>query len=604
MDPGTALAVISLSFEVFAGCIKGFVIVSNAHNLGKDASYLRTMLNLEEYRFTQWAAKVNLLQPSGTIVPRLNQALASNLMGQLNSLLQADKISERYKLHLLKDPPAQLPLSSSHDYLTAPPNVLSVAVSDETRGEILAKANLIQSKNSLPKRLWWAAIDKAKFESLVKDVRTIVEGLWALLDPIQQDEVISNIRLVLSTVVEISKDIKGLRELQTALKDSQIGSRANVALSTAAGLKAATIQLENQDTLEGDELEQKFMAVALGPRESSLGTGLRRDIILPPLSEHLLTNPVWKTDKSCVGTARYCDAPVLVEYKHVSMRMRSKLKVRVENLAVLLSTAKDPDFLTLHCLGFFEDTARCCFVLVYAYPTPLDGEAEPYRGSVSPPISLLNLLRDSKFRPPSVTARLKLGLDISRTLLAFHTAGWLHKDIRSENILFFPTREQDAGTPELLSRPYLAGFGFSRANSPTEISEQPSADPLRDIYRHHHALGDPSTSFEKYMDLYSLGTIMIEIAEWRPLKQVVQKCVDVATIGAGVISLERIAEIGPWLVKEKVKKGVVDFRMGEIFGRVVGRLLVGEDIEVPDTDGRTETPVLKEAVQNLEKCVL
>lgn len=603
MDPGTVLAVVSLSFEVFAGCIKGFVMVSNAHNLGKDASYLRTMLNLEEYRFTQWAVKVNLLQPDAAIAPRLNQALASNLMGQLNSLLQADKISERYKLHLLADRPIKLPSSPTQDDL--PQNVLSVAVSDETRGEILAKAKLIQSKNSLPKRLWWAAFDKAKFEGLVQDVRAIVQGLWALLDSIQQDEVTSSIQQVLSTVVEISKDVKGLQELQTVLKESRVGSRTSVSLSTAAGLKAATIQLGTQDIPRDDEMEQRFMATALGPSKPKSGLALRQDIILPPLIPTLLTDIVTKEANPSVGTALYCNAPVLVEYKSVSLRMRSKLRFRVENLAVLLSTAKDPEFLTLNCLGFFEDTAKSCFVFVYAYPAYLSEGIGSQSRKISQPVSLHDILRDPKFRQPSATTRLRLGLDISRTLLAFHTAGWLHKNIRSENILFFPAHEQDASTPEFLSRPYLTGFGFSRYDSPTEISEQPSADPLHDIYRHHCALGDPSTSFEKYMDLYSLGTVMIEIAEWRPLKHVVQKCVDVATKGVEVVSLEKIAKIGPWLIKEKVRKGVVDFRMGEIFGRAVGEFLEGESVEPLDADtNRTEIAVLEEAVRNLEKCVL
>lgn len=33
LDPGTALAVVSLTFQAFAGCVKGFVLLSTAHNL-------------------------------------------------------------------------------------------------------------------------------------------------------------------------------------------------------------------------------------------------------------------------------------------------------------------------------------------------------------------------------------------------------------------------------------------------------------------------------------------------------------------------------------------------------------------------------------------
>jgi hypothetical protein len=64
MDPSTALAVVSLSFQVFGGIIKGFTLLSKAHNLGRDATLLQTMLCVEESRFIQWARAVELLKNS------------------------------------------------------------------------------------------------------------------------------------------------------------------------------------------------------------------------------------------------------------------------------------------------------------------------------------------------------------------------------------------------------------------------------------------------------------------------------------------------------------------------------------------------------------
>ncbi|KFX94450.1 hypothetical protein V490_04350 [Pseudogymnoascus sp. VKM F-3557] len=61
MDPGTVLAITSLGFQVFAGCIRGFVLESTAQNLGPDASLLRTQLGLAEWHFMQWAEKVGLI---------------------------------------------------------------------------------------------------------------------------------------------------------------------------------------------------------------------------------------------------------------------------------------------------------------------------------------------------------------------------------------------------------------------------------------------------------------------------------------------------------------------------------------------------------------
>lgn len=61
--------------------------LSDAHNLGQDASILRTMLNLEEYRFSQWAKTVGLTRPDAGLSPQLNQTLTSELIGQLLLLL-------------------------------------------------------------------------------------------------------------------------------------------------------------------------------------------------------------------------------------------------------------------------------------------------------------------------------------------------------------------------------------------------------------------------------------------------------------------------------------------------------------------------------------
>lgn len=587
LDPGTVLAVVSLTFQAFAGCVKGFVLLSTAHNLGKDASLLRTLLNLEEYHFTQWARKVGLTEPGARLDPRLNQSLAAELMRQLEILLSTDKIRERYKMELVADLPTDVTRLDKPSDDASALGVLGQVVSDATRGEILARAKLIQSKNSLPKRLWWAAVDKNRFEDLVRDVRAIVQGLWALLDSFQQDDVMSRIQQVLSVVIEVSKDVTGLRDLQTALKSSaDETTRDNGSLAASAGIKAVRVEL--QDDGSSSSLAQSV------PIIQPLGRS-RRDILLKPLSRRLLTKFVPKSSNASIGVGFFAGEPVLVEFKSVIPKLKSKLKTRVENLAVLLSTPKDPSFFTLHCLGFFEDGDR--FAFIFQYPTiPTNFPTALH------PVSLLDLLRDPTMQP-SVTARIRLTLNLCSTLLALHTAGWLHKDFRSENILFFPSHQSSSPVPSrnFLSKPYLTGFTFSRMDSLTEISEQPSADPLSDIYRHPQALGDPSVSFEKYMDIYSLGVVMVEIAEWRALKTLVRKFVDITSDGVD-IPLSALAGVGPWLVREKVGSGAVDFRMGEVFGRAVERFLgdgVSKDVGV---DGKEPRELLRGFVEELKRC--
>jgi hypothetical protein len=88
MDPDTVLAVTSLGFQVFAGRIRGFVLLSTAQNLGFDASLLRTQLGLEEWHFMQWAEKVGLISKDRKFKsakveemdPKFNEKLALKLM--------------------------------------------------------------------------------------------------------------------------------------------------------------------------------------------------------------------------------------------------------------------------------------------------------------------------------------------------------------------------------------------------------------------------------------------------------------------------------------------------------------------------------------------
>ena len=81
MDPGTALAVVSLSFQLFAGCVKGFILISDAQNLGKDAALERMKLMLQEYRLVEWARAINLDSPQDDGSPGLNKHLAALMLG-------------------------------------------------------------------------------------------------------------------------------------------------------------------------------------------------------------------------------------------------------------------------------------------------------------------------------------------------------------------------------------------------------------------------------------------------------------------------------------------------------------------------------------------
>ncbi|KAF7937476.1 uncharacterized protein EAE98_001790 [Botrytis deweyae] len=604
MDPGTALAVVSLSFQVFGGIIQGFTLLAKAHNLGRDATLLHTMLRVEESRFIQWARAVGLLKDSdlqsgesdgnnhehdtvitqndsgaigeGSIAalsvadeaslvqiqvdPRLNYTLASQLMAQLQVILTTDGLRQRYKLDLVEMPDtlAGSNTTSSIEKTETATTVLEKLVPDTLRQRILFRARLVQQKSHLPKRLWWAAVDKQKFENMVCDVRGIVNGLWNLLDPVQREDSSAMLRQILAGVIQISQSVSELRALQqSGLADSNITpTYADDVVSLAADLKLKRIEIKDI------ELAGKTEAPTI-------------PVTLSAMNRRMLTNVTQISINVNVAQGFYDGQPVWIEYKDVPQRLKSKLTSRVKNLALLLALTKNPSFHTLRCQGYLEEEAR--FVFIYQWP---ESSISQISSETRFAMSLTELIRDPKtFASISVTDRLQVARELCKTLLAFHTAGWLHKDIRSDNVMFF--RENG------WSMPYVTGFSFARQDSPSEISEQPSKEPLADIYRHPHALGEPSTSFQKHMDMYSLGLLLLELAEWKALKHIVAKCVEVRKVDSNVgVRLDNIAEIPKWLDKHVVATGKLNFRMGDIYADVAHTCLkygMTSAEECPDT---------------------
>ncbi|KAF7930904.1 hypothetical protein EAE99_004154 [Botrytis elliptica] len=604
MDPGTALAVVSLSFQVFGGIIQGFTLLAKAHNLGRDATLLHTMLRVEESRFIQWARAVGLLKDSdlqsgesdgnnhehdtvitqndsvaiseGSIAapsvadeaslvqiqvdPRLNHTLASQLMAQLQVILTTDGLRQRYKLDLVEMPDtlAGSNTTSSIEKTETATTVLEKLVPDTLRQRILFRARLLQQKSHLPKRLWWAAVDKQKFENMVCDVRGIVNGLWNLLDPVQREDSSAMLRQILAGVIQISQSVSELRALQqSGLADSNITpTYADDVVSLAADLKLKRIEIKDI------ELAGKTEAPTISATLSAM-------------NRRMLTNVTQISINVNVAQGFYDGQPVWIEYKDVPQRLKSKLTSRVKNIALLLALTKNPSFHTLRCQGYLEEEAR--FVFIYQWP---ESSISQISSETRFAMSLTELIRDPKtFASISVTDRLQVARELCKTLLAFHTAGWLHKDIRSDNVMFF--RENG------WSMPYVTGFSFARQDSPSEISEQPSKEPLADIYRHPHALGEPSTSFQKHMDMYSLGLLLLELAEWKALKHIVAKCVEVRKVDSNVgVRLDNIAEIPKWLDQHVVATGKLNFRMGDIYADVAHTCLkygMTPAEECPDT---------------------
>ncbi|KAL8859563.1 MAG: hypothetical protein Q9178_003962 [Gyalolechia marmorata] len=207
------------------------------------------------------------------------------------------------------------------------------------------------------------------------------------------------------------------------------------------------------------------------------------------------------------------------QYSHDTQRV---IDERVKQLATLLSIKdKSPLFNAPSCLGYtYDDTNdERRHALVYKVEIPPDSR---YLG--------LCTLRDTlktTYPIPSLAKRFALASTLADSLFYLHAVSWLHKGIRSDNILFIRyqntaiNHEPNNRTAANISYPILSGFDYARPDLIDEQSFRNTKTPSHDLYSHPDLLRFRTKRSRKCHDMYSLGLIFIEIALWRPIEEIV-----------------------------------------------------------------------------------
>ncbi|KFY81684.1 hypothetical protein V500_11180 [Pseudogymnoascus sp. VKM F-4518 (FW-2643)] len=230
------------------------------------------------------------------------------------------------------------------------------------------------------------------------------------------------------------------------------------------------------------------------------------------------------------------------------------LQKQIQELAKVTCIKEKPsEFRVLDCLGAFKDKQNFRYGFVYSLPSHLQTMLVKDRrpGDISErrkPISLLMHIENTINCIPrglDLGSRIALARQLAQSLLVLHAAGWVHKNICSQSIIFFLDRSYNGSGPSTTGRldyknPYLCGFGQSRpahgpekpqANAqagpggaqriiPKTYIDQPRKQLKRlkaSLYQHPAKRYDPKTYYEPSFDLYSLGCVLLEIALWQPL---------------------------------------------------------------------------------------
>ncbi|EGS20518.1 uncharacterized protein CTHT_0023500 [Thermochaetoides thermophila DSM 1495] len=535
MDPlsvaGLAIGVASIGLQVYTHCVQGIQLLVTAANFPEDCRYLNLRLRMEQQRLFAWSETSGLLALDANDRQKILESNTFILHRQtvLDLLVQVECLFKEFREQQIRY--RRLQTIPDDDHILQQPEKDAAEASfplPTRRRDFIKKAmqSLKASSKEGALRLRWASFDKAAFELLLAKFSALNDSMTNILDARLQVEIHHTVQDTNRGVLQLHHKIADLSRLVMAL---------NLKLETSSALPVSPMAMAqkraNADSLQFLSQLAKFKA---------FNESIESDNKAAPLDEATAISMIELGSAGEDVDLPRCDAilrlpdgqarKVWVEWKEYDRQRpgdmsppKEVIVERVWKLAALLNHKPKPDaFRTPHCLGFFdkagdgnadddEDILNMRLGLVFE--RPLDNDLDQNL----PPISLRELLQLPG--KPRVTERVKLAHAISNCLLYLHAVNWLHKGLRSHNIIFF---RKTNGTIDY-SKPYLSGFDFSRPARPDEMTDFPGDNAEHNLYRHPHAQSpnpEQRQRFKRSFDIYSLGVLMVEIAHWAPIERV------------------------------------------------------------------------------------
>lgn len=356
---------------------------------------------------------------------------------------------------------------------------------------MIEKALAVAAKSNIyPRRLRLLTLDPSKFENLISNLRLLNDSILTFLNSHQQKR---HTELQERTFVQVLETNNRLDDLQSLLQSFQV-SLSPPSQST-------------EDRRRQMELAQfKMLSMAISEAAKSKSSNIEFLFSTKPLSlEEIHFTEQDDTSARNVSTGKYGGSPIWIEWRDCThLPMSPSINVvrdRIANLAVLLQGARTlKDFNVPACLGYVDFPTEDRIGLVFR-PRQADHSGIP--------LSLYELL---KSRPkPSLTVRIQLARTIATSLWYLHAANWMHKGLRSGNIVF-----EDAAN---ICSPLLAGFDYSRPAEAGEGTDKATENRIHELYRHpavqFDVPRDGNYGFRKLHDVYALGVVLFEIGTWQ-----------------------------------------------------------------------------------------
>ncbi|WKT48772.1 Prion-inhibition and propagation, HeLo domain [Fusarium oxysporum f. sp. vasinfectum] len=604
MDPvslaGLALGVASISLQVYTGCIQGIQLLVTALGYEDECKYLNLRLRMEQQRLFCWSEASGLLDLDAKNQDKVLNSNVFNLHRQtvIDLLVQIQCLFNEFTEYQQKH--NNLSVVVDKDGVLDSPEkdakLSNYPMSEKKRNFIKKAMAGLKSKSSESlTRLRWTSFDKQGFEKLLAKFSVLNDNMTNILDHSLQVEIRNTVQDTNRGVLLLHHKIADLSHLVLALKSQlDAGSRVGPSqmsklereanadalrqLSRLAKFKAfnETIDPKSDSPAVFDEAAAKFLDLAK--------PGHQRNLFIPRYLIELDPEVDESDAPRCEAFMKTAEGKKKVwiewkDYDNTDTQPGSLSKTdiieRVRKLAALLNHSPKPEaFRTPHCLGFFDkadpnisedDVDILDRRLGLIFERPSDDNLQT---------SLPPLFRSVSFFKTQ-----------SNCLLYLHAVHWLHKGLRSHNVLFFRTRDDHVD----YRQPYLSGFDFSRPGGSDEMTDAPGDDAEHDLYRHPNAQSNRRRDRErskKSFDIYSLGVILVELAHWRPVEDVLSIDIRRARGRPDVVRGVREALL------EEDRVAAVGADMGERFEDATRKCLAGgKDLGLNDGDDETRDEV-------------
>ncbi|KAF1817611.1 hypothetical protein P152DRAFT_510803 [Eremomyces bilateralis CBS 781.70] len=425
-----ALSAVGLAMHTFNGCIEAYQLFYTARTMAKDSEHIISKLQWEQFRLEEWEKRTGLAN-SAAPNDRLNWEITSSILTEQKALLtSAQKLKREYNLDIPEEESSERPARSCYTFEMG------------SYREISREG--CHRSNQRPQLETGGASRLGRSGAHLGNTRgTIARSNLSVHEPSEVEmlqRILTNEGGASNTVMTAAATLKHIRLIAGCDKRPD-----EIADKTPSMLKSGTTFVHR-----------------LKPE---LYSGFRAEVL----------------PKAGIEIAAYMKNVSLIGWRTADSMQFEVLEGQIQCLALLLEGMDDHSFHGFRCCGYMLWKEFGCFGLVYEPPISL-------RSLPSTSWKLLTLRELMvEFGDVPLEFRYRVAFELAEAVLQLHTAGWLHKAIRSENVVFMTTNGSTSEVFDAAS--YLVGYGYARPDGPdgVKMTELPSSDLSHDIYRHPQA---------------------------------------------------------------------------------------------------------------------